>query len=160
MNLNLNKLNYNFNKKPLLIGGKAMEYYGLRNSGKDIDLIVTQKDIVELIKLYPHRVKNLWGDLGVCPFEFEIWKTVRLFDYDYYQKGAIEKEDYLIISLEKLLFMKALAYQKEKYFRDFKTIVDHILNKQGKKYIEINNINKQMLKKIGKIIYIEKIGTM
>lgn len=32
--------NLNFSTKPLLVGGMAMEYYGLRKSGADIDLIM------------------------------------------------------------------------------------------------------------------------
>jgi hypothetical protein len=31
-NINLAKLHYSFQTKPLLIGGKAMEYYGLRKA--------------------------------------------------------------------------------------------------------------------------------
>lgn len=158
MDILLNKLNYSFTKKPLLVGGKAMEFYGLRRSGNDIDLITTKEDIAALIKLYPNRVKDLWGDLGVCPYEFEIWKTICLFDYDYYKKGAIEKNNYLIISLENLLFMKALAYKKEKYFKDFKNIVEKILTDQGKKYNDIALINNDILKKVANINYIEKTG--
>jgi hypothetical protein len=158
MNLNLTKLKYSFKKKPLLIGGKAMEYYGLRKAGNDIDLIVDVEDIAELIKLFPNRIKDLWGDLGVCPFEFEIWKTICLFDYSYYKKGAIEKDDYLIISLENLLFMKALALKKEKYLNDLKLIVNHILVNQGDAFKIQDIFNKKLMKGIKNISYIEKTG--
>ena len=159
MNINLTKLNYKFNKKPLLVGGKAMEYYGLRNAGEDIDLVVVEEDLIGLIMLYPNRVKDLWGDLGVCPYEFEIWKTICFFDYDFYREDSIEKENYLIISLEKLIFMKALAYKKDKYFEDFKMIVKDILDRQGGKYEEINLANKKLLAGLGRnISYIEKAG--
>ena len=30
-----------FSEKPILIGGTAMEYYGLRKAGKDMDWIIT-----------------------------------------------------------------------------------------------------------------------
>ena len=36
MNIELGKLDYKFKYKPLIIGGKAMEYYGLRKAGVDI----------------------------------------------------------------------------------------------------------------------------
>ena len=50
----LQKLEYEFNKKPLLVGGIAMEYYGLRKSGQDIDLIADANDIKNLITKYPN----------------------------------------------------------------------------------------------------------
>lgn len=33
MNVDLTKLNFTFQHKPLLIGGKAMEYYDIRKGG-------------------------------------------------------------------------------------------------------------------------------
>ena len=33
-----------FSEKPILIGGTAMEYYGLRKAGKDMDWIITEDD--------------------------------------------------------------------------------------------------------------------
>jgi hypothetical protein len=39
MEINLSVLNYKFMNKPLLIGGKAMEYYGLRKAGLDINSV-------------------------------------------------------------------------------------------------------------------------
>ena len=156
MNINLSKLNYSFLKKPLLIGGKAMEYYGIRKAGEDIDFIADEKDIVALIKQYPDRIKNLSGDLSVCPFEFEFWRTVCFYDYNYLKEGAIEKEDYLIISLEKLLFTKALAMKEPKYLEDTKLIVADIIKIQEKRYTEIESRNKELLQKITGITYIEK----
>lgn len=40
----LKEKNLNFTKKPILIGGMAMEYYGMRKSGADIDLIICDED--------------------------------------------------------------------------------------------------------------------
>jgi hypothetical protein len=154
----LNKLNYSFSKKPLLVGGMAMEYYGLRKSGPDIDFVAVEEDVVNLIKLYPERVKDLWGDLGVCPFEFEIWKTICLFDYDELSKDAIDEGEYLVISLEKLLFMKALAMKKEKYLKDTQLIVQDILDRQNKLYNRVDTHNRNLLVGIEGINYIEKAG--
>lgn len=156
MDIGLNKLNYSFKNKPILVGGKAMEYYGLRTSGKDIDLIATEEDVIELIKLYPHRVKDLSGDLGVCPFQFEIWKTICYFDYSFYKEKAIEKNEYFIISLEKLLVMKALAMKKDKYMKDLTLIVDFILRQQGIKYVDFRDLNQKTLGNIKDITYIEE----
>ena len=158
MKIDLSKLNYSFKKKPILVGGKAMEFYGLRKSGEDIDLIATEEDMAALIKLYPNRVKDLWGDLGVCPFEFEIWRTINLLDYAYYSDNSTEKENFLIISIEKLLLMKALAMKKEKYLKDLELITNFISNNQSKKYEDQVRINNRILKNIADITYIQKTG--
>jgi hypothetical protein len=158
MNIPLEKLQHVFSQKPLLVGGKAMEYYGLRQSGSDIDLLVPQSDVLALIKQYPDRVKDLWGDLGVCPFEFEIWQTICFFDYDFYKAAAIETEDFFVISREKLLFMKALALKKEKYLRDVELIAGQILKDQLNTYEDLAARNGELLKDIPNISYLQKTG--
>lgn len=158
MNINLSKLQYTFLKKPILVGGKAMEFYGLRNAGADIDFIAQEKDVVELIKLYPDRAKDLWGDLGVCPFEFEIWRTIVFFDYDYFLENALEEENYFVVSLEKLLFMKALALKVEKYRKDVELIVESIVKEKYKDLEKELDHNVQLLDGIENISYIEKLG--
>lgn len=61
MKIDFSLLNYNFMKKPLLVGGMAMEYYGLRKAGRDIDLIVAQEDHSALKKLFPRPHKrSVW----------------------------------------------------------------------------------------------------
>jgi hypothetical protein len=129
MKIDLAKLNFTFEAKPLLIGGKAMEYYGLRMAGNDIDFVIIPADYQRLARAYPEHLKDLWGDLGVCPFEFEIWQSICLFDYDYLSAGALDQGEYLVISLEKLLFLKALAMMKsEKYHKDLEMIVQKMLD--------------------------------
>jgi hypothetical protein len=134
--LDLSKLNFTFTTPPLLIGGKAMEYYGLRPAGADIDFVVTQDDYLGLRAQYPERLKELWGDLGVCPFEFEIWRTICLYGYADLCPGAIEQDGYRIISLEKLLFLKALGYKVEKYRIDLGLIVEQILKERYAEHFE------------------------
>ena len=121
--IDLSKLNFTFSSKPLLVGGKAMETYGLRKAGADIDFIITAEDYHRLAAQYPDHLKDLWGDLGVCVFEFEIWKSICLFDYDYLSPGAIEEPEYRVISLEKLLVLKAMGMKIEKYHKDVELIV-------------------------------------
>lgn len=158
MNIDLSKLHYTFQKKPILVGGKAMEYYGIRTAGEDIDFIAHEKDVVELIKLYPNRVKDLWGDLGVCPHEFEIWRSIVFFDYNYFLEGAVEQDNYYIVSLEKLLFMKALGIKKEKYLEDLKLIVADIIKEKSKDLEKEIDHNSKLLDRIENISYIEKLG--
>lgn len=158
LDIDLAKLSHSFAKKPLLVGGMAMEYYGLRKSGADIDLIVCPEDIEQLIARFPDRVKDLWGDLGVCPHEFEIWKTICMFDYDYLSDGATDIGNVLVISLERLLLMKTLAMSKEKYLEDTKLIVKKILDDQYKGYAELVAENDRILSRMPNVTYIEKIG--
>jgi hypothetical protein len=128
--IDLHKLNYTFQAKPLLVGGLAMEYYGLRKAGADIDFIVSAEDYEGLANLYPENKKDLFGDLGVAIYEFELWKCIVLFEYDFLSQGAIEEGEIKIISLEKLLFMKALAISEAKYEQDVHLIVEKIHNIQ------------------------------
>jgi hypothetical protein len=130
LNIDLKKLNHTFQSKPLLVGGLAMEYYGLRKSGADIDFIIAGEDYEALAKLYPENKKDLFGDLGVAIQEFELWKCILLFEYDFLSQGALEEDEVKIISLEKLLFMKALAISEAKYEQDVRLIVQKIHNIQ------------------------------
>ncbi|HEX4208474.1 MAG TPA: hypothetical protein VHZ51_30555 [Ktedonobacteraceae bacterium] len=130
LTIDLAKLRYTFQTKPLLIGGKAMEFYALRPAGDDIDFVVTRADHANLVALYPEHTKDLSGDLGVCTQEFEIWTSICLFDYNFLAVNALEAEHYLIISLEKLLFLKALGMQEPKYEQDSRLIVKKILDIQ------------------------------
>jgi hypothetical protein len=132
--VDLEKLDFEFTSKPLLIGGKAMEYYGLRKAGADIDFVITEDDYERLAQEYPDNLKEIGGDLGVCVFEFEIWKSICLFDYRFLSVGAIEQDTYLIISLDRLLFLKALGMREQKYHKDLELIVDKVLQVRYKDY--------------------------
>ena len=134
MTLNLEKLDFKFKYRPLLIGGKAMEYYGLRKAGADIDLVVHPDDHRALVEKYPLHIKDLCGDIGVCEFGFEIWNQICTFEYLYLKENAIEEDDYLVISLEKLLFLKALAMEIPKYHNDLELVVKKILENAYKNY--------------------------
>jgi len=130
MNIPLEKLAYPFHDKPLLIGGKAMEYYGLRKAGADIDLVISLSDHTNLRCQYPDHIKDLYGDIGICEFEFEIWNQICRYDYEELKVGAIEEPSLLIISLDRLLFLKTLAIKQEKYYQDVLLLVDEILKQK------------------------------
>jgi hypothetical protein len=158
LGIDLRKLNYTFTKKPLLVGGKAMEYYGLRKSGDDIDFIAYEDDVKNLITRYPDRVKDLWADLGVCPFEFEIWRSILLFKYEDLLEGAVETDHYLIISKTNLLIMKALAMNNKKYLKDTHLLVQSMLNDLYKKFASERSAVDHILSCQDKIEFIEKTG--
>ncbi len=139
------KLGFKFKKRPLLFGGHAMEFYGLRKAGRDFDLVLHKSDHLKLkrfldkkgMKYLKGRNKpgykktpqfvDLYGDQGLLIYEFEMWNSVVRFDYDSLVNEAKKKGKYLILSLEKLLLLKALAMKKPKYMRDLKLIVRKII---------------------------------
>lgn len=107
-----------FQKKPLVIGGRAMEYYGIRKSGADVDLIITDEDYQRLAKQYPDKRKDLYGDLGVTIGEFEIWRSIAHLDYDFFCKDAVDEGEVLVISDDRLLWSRVCAMDVEKYRND------------------------------------------
>lgn len=133
MNLSLDELKFTFSSKPLLIGGGAMEFYGLRKAGDDIDWVISHSDHARLSLKYPDHLKDVHGDRGVCEFGFEIWNQICTFDYDNLRQGALEKDAYLVVSLEKLLFLKAIAMRIPKYKRDLELVVELVLKTAYKK---------------------------
>ena len=134
MGIDLERLDFEFASKPLLIGGRAMEYYGLRKAGADIDFVITADDYERLAQEYPDNLREIGGDLGVCVLDFEIWKSICLFDYHFLSVGAVEEDGYLVISLERLLFLKALGMKEPKYHRDLELVVDKVLQVRYEAY--------------------------
>lgn len=126
LGIDLKILRYDFEYKPILIGGKALEYYGVRDSDNDYDFIVSEDDIARLGSMYTDYHKDLSGDLGVAIYDFELWKSICLLDYDFFIEGAIEEDDYYVISFEKLMFMKVLTISSEKSKRDLELMRDRM----------------------------------
>jgi len=118
VNERLNEIPLSFINKPILIGGMAMEYYGMRKAGRDIDLIISQDDYHVLTEKYPDNKKDLYGDLGFIINKFEIWRSIALIDYDFFLKDAIDEGNVLIVSIDRLLWMRVCAMEVEKYKKD------------------------------------------
>ena len=121
----LNKIGFLFNAKPILIGGMSMEYYGIRKAGADIDLIVSNEDYQALAERFPDNRKDLYGDLGVVIGELEIWRSIALLDYDYFRKDALEEGNLLIVSIDRLLWMRVCAMGVEKYRKDLELMREY-----------------------------------
>jgi hypothetical protein len=111
--INLSFLDISFTSKPLIVGGLAMEYYGLRGCGSDIDCIISNKDYQMLANKYPDCKVDTWGDLGVRFHRYELLRSISRLDYDFYSIGAHEYENYKVISFERLFFMTAAAVRSE-----------------------------------------------
>ena len=137
LQIELCKEQLNFSSKPILIGGMAMEYYGMRKSGADIDLVITDLDYQILSDKYQDCRKDLWGDLGVVVGKFEIWRSIALLDYDFYLKDAVDEGDVFVVSLDRLLFMRVIAMEVDKYMKDLNLIKNfYYENFRNKAYLQ------------------------
>jgi len=125
INGQLLQVDFEISQKPIIIGGMAMEYYGLRKSGIDIDIVICDSDYQKLSLLYPEKRKDIYGDLGIIIEPFEIWRSIALLDYDFYAPEAIEYDRVKMVSIDKLLFMRVFAMDVEKYMQDLKLMVDY-----------------------------------
>lgn len=126
--LGLNRLGIAFKTKPLIIGGLAMEYYGMRQHGSDIDFMTSFEDYEALAAKYPENKKDSWGDLGIVALGFEMFRTIWKLDYAFFAQGAIELDNCRVMSIEKLLFIKVLSMKAgEKHRNDIDLIVKYIL---------------------------------
>ena len=76
-----------------------MEYYGLRNRGDDIDLVVSEHDYLELGKVHQGYRKDIFGDLGIVKEGYEVWRTIMMFGYDHLSLDAVEFNGLLVASM-------------------------------------------------------------
>ena len=93
-------------------------------------MVISLNDHANLKKQYPDHIQDLDGDIGICEFEFELWNQICRYEYEELKAGAIEEAEVLVISLEKLLFLKTLAIKEEKYYQDVLLLVDEILKRK------------------------------
>jgi len=107
--INIQRLQYKFIDKPVIVGGLAMEYYGLRKHGDDVDFIVTDRDYQRLKVQFPNNRKDIWGDFGILIDGFELFRSIYKFDHTHYSLGAIELTNYKIINIDLLFRMKVFA---------------------------------------------------
>lgn len=126
-----------FSAKPILIGGMAMQYYGMRKAGADIDLVISNEDYQTLAGRYSDKRKDLYGDLGVIIEEFEIWRSIALLDYDFFRKDAIAEGNIFVVSIDRLLWMRVCAMGVEKYRKDLELMKEYYYkNFRNQNYFE------------------------
>ena len=130
MEIDLEKLSHTFIDKPLLIGGMAMEYYGLRKAGADVDFVVSDRDHGRLCRLYPEAMKDIHGDIGVCVHGFEMWNQICRFQYDFLRQDAVEEQQWLVASVDKLILLKAIAMHKQEYMEDLTLLARYAVDVQ------------------------------
>lgn len=135
--IDIQKLGFEFMDKPVLVGGLAMEYYGLRKHGSDIDFIVTERDYQRLKVQFAQYRKDVWGDFGVMVNGFELFRSIYKFDHAHYSLGAIELTNYKVVNIDMLFRMKVFALGvAKKHDRDFQLLKEYYMRFQNPKYQE------------------------
>lgn len=133
--INIQKLGYEFLDKPVIVGGLAMEYYGLRTHGDDIDFIVTERDYQRLKTKFPNHRKDVWGDFGILVHGFELFRSIYKFDHAHYSQGAIELTNYKMVHIDMLFRMKVFAMGvAEKHDCDVQLLKGYYQRFQNQKY--------------------------
>ncbi len=122
-----------FSRKPIVIGGMAMEYYGIRKSGPNVDLVVAGADYDALADRFPERRVDLSGDLCVVLGELKLWRSIALLDYGFYAHDAADEGEMMVVSLDRLLFMRVCAMGVAKYMDDLKLMREHYFLKFANK---------------------------
>ena len=153
--IDLNKLEISFFDKPIVVGGMAMEYYGMRKHGEDIDFIVSNRDYLQLEAKYRNFRKDMWGDFGIRVNEYELFRSMWKFDYQYFNIGAIEFDEYKIISIDMLFRMKVFAMDSgEKHKNDIELLKNYFMQFQNKEWNDYmnKNINRYLKVENGLII--------
>ena len=137
---NIGRLGYEFLDKPVIFGGLAMEYYGLRKHGDDVDFIVTNRDYQWLKAKFPNNRKDIWGDFGIQVNGFELFRSVYRFDHAHYSLGAVELRNYYIVGIDMLFRMKAFALgvapKHDADFQLLKSYYQRFENREYRDYLE------------------------
>ena len=138
---------YIFKDKPLVVGGLALEYYGIRPNGEDFDYIVSPndwnnlrthyKDNINLVRGKTEKEVDLTINIVVDDKKVDLISSLYQFNYDELIKDSLEHDFYRVISIEKILFIKTLAAVNNdiKSIKDQKLIVDFIVDS---KYQPVN----------------------
>ena len=136
--------NYTFLDKPILLGGGAMQYYGIRTCGYDLDWMISQRDKERLLKEgYP---LNLFGGKtekdvdatfsNILELHLDLVITLNQYDYNFFLENAKEyqsEKNLLIISIEDLLLIKLFAQSYSnfpKHKKDVELLIKGIERKQ------------------------------
>lgn len=111
---------YTFIDTPILLGGGAMDYYGLRKTGHDLDIMISERDKTELLNR--GYTLNLFGgktekDIDSTFSDFagtgvDLVVTLNQYSYVFFKNSAVtcgSHKDLLVMSLEHLLLTKVFA---------------------------------------------------
>ncbi|MCL2224859.1 MAG: hypothetical protein FWB96_07830 [Defluviitaleaceae bacterium] len=67
--------------------------------------------------------------MGVTIDDIEMWRSIHLFDYEFFLKDAVDVSSMYVISLDRLLFTRALIItatsEDKKHEEDFKKVMQY-----------------------------------
>lgn len=135
---------YSFLDPPILLGGGAMEFYNLRKSGHDLDIMISNRDKENLKNL--GYTLNLFGGktekdvdatfTNILNLHLDLVISLNQYDYTYFISRAIpypDIENLLVISIEDLLLTKIFAQEYSnftKHKEDVRLIIKGIEKKK------------------------------
>jgi len=65
---------------------------------------------------------------------FEMWNQICRYRYDFLKQNAVEKKEWVVASVDKLILLKAIAMHNSKYMNDLELLAKYALDIQyGKK---------------------------
>src|SRR5271165_22194 len=120
---------YMLTDPPIIVGGKAMEYYCLRQA-KDIDFIISDRDYQELLNIVVgHRDGPITCENGIFTIGGNDYAGgIRKYNYNYFKEKAISVASgkYFIISRGDLILTKAIVlFESESLWKDrYKAFTD------------------------------------
>jgi hypothetical protein len=96
---------HSFLLKPLLVAGKAMEYYGLRD-GHKYDFVIPRDEFRSLRRNVQTEVlTNAFGDAWIRIGDYQFYESQFGFSYFHLERDAIDQQDYLVAHPGFLLFL-------------------------------------------------------
>lgn len=130
--IQMNLERFGLEDKPVLISGRALEYYGIRQPDEqydaDYDFIISQRDYETLKDTYPNNLRDIYGDLGVTVGKWEFWTSFCAFSYDELACDAEDAGAYYVVSVPKMLMLKVLVmHQEPRRYADVVLIKEWIL---------------------------------
>jgi len=115
-----------FSAKPILIGGAALAFHGVKPLDDDYDFIVSPKNFTQLQQVEDLKKLQMDDDLGLGIENFEFWLSIHGYQYDFWLEHAIDEEDFYVLSLEKLTFMTAMVADQPHYYQDLMLLINKI----------------------------------
>jgi hypothetical protein len=107
-------LGHTFLLKPLLVAGKAMEYYGLR-PGNDYDFLIPRDEFRSLRTTFPKEViTSTFGDGRIQIGDYTFYESQFGFSYFHLERDAIDRQDYLVAHPGFLLFLSTMRLIHER----------------------------------------------
>ena len=126
----LEQISFVFIDPPLLFGGRALEWYGLRK-GNDTDWMLSKRVFQAMRQTFPERYfNNAYGDEGIRLGKHEFFLSCFGYTYELLIPQARQSYQYLVASPLVLLYLKIATALHEatnqKAWRDIHLLTKHL----------------------------------